>query len=83
MQQTKNIGDFIKVEGADWGAYWDGKKWMRFECLGCAYAAGVLTGKRLQRGSFLYVKLGKNNQIKHTPAIHNKWLEQGKPTKGL
>ena len=78
---TKHIGDFIKVEGADWGAYWDGKQWVRFQCFGCAYAQGYLQGKRLSNGDFKTVKVGPGakNKIGHDVQVHNQWLRDGKP----
>ena len=74
-------GTYIKAYGADWGLYFDGKKWISFQCLGCATAKGlVIPSKRLSNGSHpkLMKRLGWDFAEKHNKEIHNTWIQNGK-----
>lgn len=79
-----NKGDFIKAVGANWGAVWNGHRWERFECFGCAIASKLITGRRLNNGDHTRVKIGPGARLNsphlHDSEIHNKWLADGKPS---
>ncbi len=75
-------GDYIKAYGADWGMYFNGKKWISFECLGCVVAKGlVVSSQRLSTADHprLLQKIGHNFVEHHDKQIHNQWLAAGKP----
>ena len=76
-QMKLTTGDYMKAEGADWGAYWNGKIWVYFQCVGCEYARGNAK-KRIQNSK--RVKLGKwNQEHTHNKELHNQWIQSGKP----
>ncbi len=75
-------GSYIKACGGDFGLYFDGRKWVSFECLGCAIAKGlVIPSLRLHNGDHqaLNKRVGYNYTERHDKAIHNEWLAKGKP----
>lgn len=85
---TFRKGDFLKQIGGDAGIVFDGRSWLKFECLGCAYALGLLV-RRLQNGDHTRLwttHFGKTNAgcvVTHNSELHHSWLLAGKPTKGL
>jgi hypothetical protein len=82
MKTTPKRGDFIKAVGADWGAWFDGKKWHTFACFGCLVATHPIRD-RLQNGDYPALSknfaTGKLAEIKHDPETHNRWFLAGKP----
>ncbi len=71
-------GTYIKAYGADWGAYFDGKNWIGFQCVGCEHARGNL-GQKISQFD-VRVKIGKwGPDHKHDKSLHNHWLQSGKP----
>lgn len=78
MTHTK--GTYIKPEGANWGLYFNGKKWVSFECLGCVIAKGlIIPSQRINPNNRLNKKIGRNFTELHDKEIHNQWLKDGKP----
>ena len=82
-------GDFLKQVGGDAGIYYDGKTWIKFECVGCGYGAGVLKN-RLPNGDhhfiwethFGHTLADKGGLVlKHSAAAHLQWIRMGKPVR--
>lgn len=80
-------GQWVKVTGGDAGAYFDGREWIPFECIGCMFARGILDPN--DRVSIPAAKRGlaklegrANNPkyVRHDRNIHNEWIKAGKPT---
>ena len=72
-------GQFIKVVGGDFGVYFKSGKPIRFECIGCMYAEGILKPTDRIQG---FLPQGFNMMPvmhRHDIAIHKKWLLDGKP----
>lgn len=86
MDKTNKIqkGDFIKHVGGDFGIYFDGHKWLKFQCLGCLYATQKIN-KRLNNGDMtatqrrLFMSCLHDSDLFHNKDIHNAWLKNGKP----
>lgn len=89
MKMPFHPGDFIKQVGGDAGIYFNGKTWIKFECLGCAYANKVLKNRlnngdhrQLWNNRFGQTAADKGGMVlKHDPALHAFWLAAGKPVK--
>lgn len=82
MEQKIQKGSFIKACGGDFGLYFDGRKWVSFECLGCAIAKGLIVpALRLHNGSHpkLNKLAGYNFVERHDKIVHKQWLASGKP----
>ena len=85
MQKINKVqkGDFIKHVGGDFGIYFDGYRWLKFQCLGCLYATQKVN-KRLNNGDMnayqrkLFMSCLKNSDLFHDKNIHNEWLKNGK-----
>jgi len=83
MKNKIVAGDFYKHIGGDSGIYFDGKKWLTFECLGCLYASRKINtrlsnGNMTNKQRIIYKFSTKNSDIKHDKNLHNEWLTNGK-----
>ena len=84
--QKINKGDFYKHVGGDFGIYFDGKKWLKFQCLGCLYAT-MSINKRLNNGDMsashrkIFGSCLHDSDLFHNKEIHNKWFSDGKKLK--
>ena len=77
-------GNYVKAIGGDFGIYFDGYRWISFECVGCAFAQNLIS-KRLLNGDIphqLRSRIGYKFETKHNRAIHNSWVLAGKPVRG-
>jgi hypothetical protein len=80
-------GQWVKVTGGDQGIYFDGYKWIPFECVGCMFAKGIikptdrlqLVEKAVICNRLLNSRANNPLYIKHDREIHNKWILDGKP----
>lgn len=83
MKKKLQTGAYVKATGADWGFYFDGKKWIQFECVGCVFALGLADPKLKENfGDHTRLNWKKHNfVIRHDTNIHNNWLQTGKPYK--
>lgn len=84
MKKEIQKGDYVKAYGGNFGLYFDGKKWISFECDGCACAKGLINkSRRLSTADHpqLRKRIGYNFTERHDKEIHNRWYQEGRPTK--
>ena len=75
-------GDYVKAIGGDFGLFWNGQKWISFQCLGCEIARGnVVPSQRISLGDVPQLKsrVGYNFESKHDIELHRRWFDSGKP----
>ena len=82
MRATK--GQWTKVTGGDSGAYFNGSRWVPFECIGCMIAKGLVKpvdriNLTLAAHNSLKNRANDSEYIRHDKSIHNAWLKAGKP----
>lgn len=74
-------GNFVKAAGGDFGAFWQGGRWHRFDCIGCMYAQKILKPTDRLQGRALPVRFTQMEvEYRHDSATHAAWLSAGKPT---
>lgn len=76
-------GEYHKVVGGNFGAYWNGRKWERFDCDGCMVAAGLVHPGDRRQGpptpkAVEALRFGKVVH-RHNRELHSQWLKDGKP----
>jgi hypothetical protein len=79
-------GDWTKETGGDGGIFYDGHRWLPFECVGCMHACGLINPLARRGGEsfammqrILRDRAHNHNYMRHNRVIHNAWLAAGKP----
>lgn len=80
-------GQWVKEVGGDSGAWFNGRKWVPFECLGCMFAQGIIKpadrlGGEAYPAMYRVLKARATNPdyMRHDKIVHNRWILAGKPT---
>ena len=75
-------GLYYKEIGDDRGVVLYRGHWVRFLCMGCAYAMGVLRERHQGPMTPSMEKASKNpvELFGHDAKLHRAWIEAGKPT---
>lgn len=75
-------GSWIKATSGDFGVYYKGGKPVRFECIGCMFAQGLLHPYERLQGAHLPQNFSSLPVMhRHDVEIHKQWLLAGKPVK--
>ena len=75
-------GEYHKVVGGYFGAVWNGKKWLRFDCDGCLFAAGIVHPSDRRQGppTPKAIEAMRDEVVyRHDRGLHSQWLRDGKP----
>lgn len=79
-------GQWVKQTGGDSGAWFNGRRWVPFECIGCMYAKGILKPTDRLGGEVfptmyrvLKTRATDPGYVRHDKDVHNAWLQAGKP----
>ena len=80
---TLKKGEYYKVIGGYFGAVWDGRKWLRFDCDGCLFAAGIVhpADRRQGHATPKAIEAYESGPVvyRHDAKLHGDWLREGKP----